>query len=62
MIIIDNEVGRIDERLSLGERIRNRVKEILKKYGFTMAAVFLSVGTTIGAILSSLSNGLKSVA
>ena len=53
-----NERERLEEGLSL----RERVKDIFKKYGFTVAAVLLAVGTTIGAILGSLSKGLKSVA
>jgi len=56
--VLLNERERLEEGLSL----RERVKDIFKKYGFTVAAVLLAVGTTIGAILGSLSKGLKSVA
>ena len=59
---IENEREEEIERLSLTNKLREKVKEIFKKYGFTVTAVLLAVGTTIGVILSSLSNGLKAVA
>ena len=52
------QVAEIEE----GMPLRERIKEIFKKYGFTVTAVLLSVGTTIGVVVSSLTNGLKSVA
>ena len=51
---IENEREEEIERLSLTDKLREKVKEIFKKYGFTVRAVFLAVGTTIGVILSSL--------
>ena len=45
-----------------GVALREKVKNIFKKYGFTTAAVCLAVGTVIGVILDSLTKGLKSVA
>ena len=42
--------------------LRERIENILKKYGFTVGAVFLAVGTTIGVIVSTLTKGLNSVA
>jgi len=54
----EGEIG----HLRLRDRIREKVKVLFKKYGFTVTAVFLDVGTTIGVILRSLSNGLKRVA
>ena len=59
---IDNERADDLERLSLTERLREKVKELFKKYGFTVTAVSLAVGATIGTIISSLTKGLKSVA
>ena len=59
---IENEREEEIERLTLTDKLREKVKEIFKKYGFTVTAVLLAVGTTIGVILSSLSNGLKAVA
>ena len=55
---LENERDELEERLSLREKVKN----IFKKYGFTVTAVFLAVGTTIGVIVNSLTKGLKSVA
>ena len=52
----ENEV--IEERISL----RDRVKSIFKKYGFTFVAVVTAVGVVIGVIVSNLKKGLTSVA
>ena len=49
----DNEA--IEERLSL----RDRVKAIFKKYGFTAFAVLSAVGAVIGVIVSNLKSGLS---
>ena len=45
----------IEERLSL----RDRVKAIFKKYGFTAFAVLSAVGAVIGVIVSNLKSGLS---
>ena len=55
---IENEREELEERVSL----REKVKSIFKKYGFTVAAVFLAVGTVIGVIVNSLTKELKTVA
>ena len=49
----ENEV--IEERMS----IRDRVKAIFKKYGFTAFAVLSAVGAVIGVIVSNLKSGLS---
>ena len=49
----ENEV--IEERMS----IRDRVKAIFKKYGFTVFAVLSAVGAVIGVIVSNLKSGLS---
>ena len=54
---LENERGELEERLPLRERLNN----IFKKYGFTVTAVVLAVGTTIGVIVNFLTKGLKSV-
>ena len=59
---IENEREGEITQLRLRDRIREKVKAIFKKYGFTVTGVLLAVGTTIGVVLSSLSNGLKSLA
>ena len=50
-----NEI--IEERMSL----RDRVKAIFKKYGFTVFAVVSAVGLVIGVIVSNLQKGLTSL-
>ena len=52
---VENE--RIEERMSL----RDRVKAIFKKYGFTVFAVVSAVGLVIGVIVSNLQKGLTSL-
>ena len=59
-----NEISRleaendiIEERMSL----RDRVKTIFKKYGFTVFAVVSAVGLVIGVIVNNLKKGLTSL-
>ena len=59
-----NEISRLgvetevlEERMSL----RDRVKLILKKYGFTVFAVVSAVGLVIGVIVNNLKKGLTSL-
>ena len=47
----------IEERMSL----RDRVKSIFKKYGFTVFAVVSGVGLVIGVIVNNLKKGLTSL-
>ena len=54
---LDAENERIEERMSL----RDRVKLIFKKYGFTVFAVVSAVGLVIGVIVSNLKKGLTSL-
>ena len=51
----ENEI--IEERMSL----RDRVKAIFKKYGFTVFAVVSAVGLVIGVVVSNLKKGLTSL-
>ena len=51
-----NEV--IEERLPL----RERIKQIIKRYGLTVTGIALCVGTIIGVILNSLKSGLSTIA
>ena len=55
---LENEREELEERVLLREKVKN----IFKKYGFTVTAVFLAVGTVIGVIVDSLTKGLKTVA
>ena len=54
---LEAENERIEERMSL----RDRVKLIFKKYGFTVFAVLSAVGLVIGVIVSNLKKGLTSL-
>ena len=52
---LERENDVIEERMS----IRDRVKVIFKKYGFTAFAVLSAVGVVIGVIVSNLKSGLS---
>lgn len=52
---LERENEAIEERMSL----RDKVKAIFKKYGFTAFAVLSAVGAVIGVIVSNLKNGLS---
>ena len=54
---LEAENERIEERMSL----RDRVKLIFKKYGFTVFAVVSAVGLVIGVIVSNLKKGFTSL-
>ena len=54
---LEAENERIEERMSL----RDRVKLIFKKYGFTVFAVVSAVGLVIGVIVSNRQKGLTSL-
>ena len=54
---LETENDIIEERMSL----RDRVKSIFKKYGFTVFAVVSAVGLVIGVIVNYLKKGLKSL-
>ena len=66
--VIDREREGIDERNLENEAmeekltLRQRIKAIFKKYGFTAFAVASSIGVVIGVIVSSLKAGLTNVA
>jgi len=55
---LEDEMEIIEEKLPLKERI----KLIFKKYGFTAFAIASAVGIVIGVIINSLKSGLSSVA
>ena len=54
---LEAENEHIEERMSL----RDRVKLIFKKYGFTVFAVVSAVGLVIGVVVSNLKKGLTSL-
>ena len=49
----------VQERKKLVEKLpyREKIKELFKKYGFTLATVVAAVGITIGALYKILENG-----
>ena len=56
------ELERINEQIEAGERQRpllERVKDIFKKYGWTLQAVALAVGVVLSALALAGLNGLK---
>ena len=62
---VDKEAAekRIEARLQ-GEdtmSLRERVREIFKKYGVTVTAIFLAASITIGAVVGAITNALKSM-
>ena len=52
---------RIQARLEGTLPLRERVREIFKKYGVTVTAIFLAAGITIGAVVGAITNALKSM-
>ena len=60
---VDKEAAekRIEARLKGTLPLRERVREILKKYGVTVTAIFLATGITIGAVVGVITNALKSM-
>ena len=52
---------RIEARLKGTLSLRERVREIFKKYGVTVTAIFLAAGITIGAVVGAITNALKSM-
>jgi len=56
------ELPRLQAQIAEREMERplsERVKEIFKKYGVTVASVLLAAGVTIGVVVSSITNALK---
>lgn len=50
------------DALEEGSSLKERIKRVFKKHGFTVVAVISAVGITIGVIISSLRSGLSTVA
>ena len=56
------ELARVNEEIEVRERQRpllERVKDIFKKYGWTLQAVALAVGIVLSALALAATNGLK---
>ena len=54
---LEAENERIRENMSL----RDRIREIFKKHGFTAVAVITAVSVVVGAIISNLKKGLTTL-
>ena len=60
----NKEIARLQTQIAEREAempLRERVREIFKKYGVTMTAIFLAAGITIGAVVGVITNALKSM-
>ena len=58
----DEDLLRLKAQISERENslpLRERIKQIFKKYGVTMTAIFLAAGVTIGAVIGAITNSLK---
>ena len=62
LAVRNEELKMVNEEIEARERQRpllERVKEIFKKYGWTLQAVVLAVGVVLGALALAGLNGLK---
>ena len=60
----NEEIVRLQSQIEERETampLRERVKEIFKKYGVTVTSIFLAAGITIGAVISTITSGLKAL-
>ena len=58
----DEDLLRLKDQISERESslsLRERIKLIFQKYGFTVTAIFLVAGVTIGAVLGTMTKALK---
>ena len=61
---IRDEIERLEaenERIRENMSLRDRIREIFKKHGFTAVAVITAVSVVIGAIISNLKKGLTAL-
>ena len=58
----DEDLLRLKAQISERENslsLRERIKQIFKKYGVTVTAIVLAAGVTIGAVIGTITNALK---
>ena len=58
----NEELARMETQVAEREEampLRERIKEIFKKHGVTVTAIVIAAGVTIGAVISSITKGLK---
>ena len=59
----NEEIARLQTRITEREAtmpLKERVREIFKKYGVPVTAIFLAAGVIIGAAVGAITNALKS--
>ena len=58
---VSARLDQTERDLGLEDRrsLREKIKEIFKKYGVTVTAILLAAGTTIGAVIGAITNALK---
>ena len=58
---VSARLDQTERDLGLEDRrsLREKIKEIFKKYGVTVTAIFLAAGATIGAVIGTITNALK---
>ena len=60
----NEELARLQTQIAEREDampLRERIREIFKKYGVTVASIFLAAGITIGAVVGAITNALKAM-
>ena len=60
----NEELARLQAQIAEREAampLRERIREIFKKYGATTASIFLAAGITIGAVVGAITNALKAM-
>ena len=58
----NEELARLQTQIAEREEampLRERIKEIFKKHGVTVASIFIAAGVTIGVVVSAVTKGLK---
>ena len=58
----NEELARLQTQIAEREAampLRERIKEMFKKYGLTVTAIVLAAGVTIGAVIGAITNALK---
>ena len=55
------EIGQIIAQLEENMSLREKIKEIFKKYGVMVVSIFLAAGVTIGAVVGTITNALKTM-